>query len=156
YFQQGAERARARAGEIRQQLGLPRNYFFACTRFLPRKNIDGLLFAYAAYRARCRAPWGLVVAGSGMESLRLRDIERSLGLAGWRWPGFLQYDQLPLYYGLAGAFIHPGKAEPWGLVLNEAAASGLPLLVSHTVGAGYELLRSGENGFHFDPFDTDS
>jgi glycosyltransferase involved in cell wall biosynthesis len=156
HFEEGAERARKQASEIRNQLGLPQNYFFVCTRFLSRKNVDGLLFAYAAYRARYRAPWGLVIAGSGVELTRLREIERSLGLEGVIWLGFLQYDQLPLYYGLAAAFIHPAKSEPWGLVLNEAAASRLPLIVSDRVGAGYELLKQGENGFLFDPYDLNS
>ena len=45
-------------------------------------------------------------------------------------PGFVQYDQLPLYYGLAGAFVHASTVEQWGLVVNEALASALPVLVS--------------------------
>ncbi|NNJ84302.1 MAG: glycosyltransferase, partial [Gammaproteobacteria bacterium] len=57
----------------------------------------------------------------------------------------------PVFFGLASAFIHPALAEPWGLVVNEAAASGLPLLVAHPVGARYELLIEGENGLGFDP-----
>jgi len=141
---------------LRKQHSLPHNYLLACTRFLPRKNVDGLLIGYAAYRTKSRSPWGLIIAGSGPELPRLRVLERDLGLEGVIWPGFLQYDQLPFYYGLAGAFIHPAKAEAWGLVLNEAAASGLPLIVSNRVGAQYELLKQGENGFHFDPYDPDA
>ena len=52
---------------------------------------------------------------------------------------------------MASAFVHPARVEPWGLVVNEAAASGLPLLVARPVGARYELLAEGENGLAFDP-----
>jgi glycosyltransferase involved in cell wall biosynthesis len=154
YFSRGASEARAKAGPIRRQHRLPERYFFVCTRFLPRKNVDGLLRAYAAYRSKCREPWDLVIAGSGTQQPALRRLEENLGVKGVAWCGFIQYEQLPIYYGLASAFIHPATTEPWGLVVNEAAACGLPLLVSSTVGAGYELVVEGENGWLFDPLDT--
>lgn len=155
-FAAGARAARLAAGRLRGALRLPSRYFFACTRFLPRKNVDTLLHAYALYSERAGAgAWGLVVAGSGPEETALRALADGLGLRGVRWPGFVQYDELPVYYGLAGAFVHPAKAEAWGLVVNEAAASGLPLLVSHAVGAGPELVRHGDNGLLFDPSDRE-
>lgn len=68
--------------------------------------------------------------------------------------GFRQIEELPFFYGGAGAFIHPALSEPWGLVINEAMASGLPILSSKNVGAAEELVRDGINGFSFDPKDT--
>jgi 1,2-diacylglycerol 3-alpha-glucosyltransferase len=153
HFGLGAEKAHAEATELRRELRLPDRYFLCCTRLLARKNVDGLLKAYAAYRERCTGPWDLVIAGSGPELPKLRSIEASLRIEGVHWPGFVQYDWLPLYYGLASAFIHPAKSEAWGLVVNEAAASGLPLLVSERVGARYELVEHGSNGFLFPPED---
>jgi 1,2-diacylglycerol 3-alpha-glucosyltransferase len=155
HFAEGAARARAEAARWRAEFGLPERYFFACTRFLPRKNIDGLLRAYAAYRSSCLGagagpPWGLVIAGSGDEEIPLRALASELKLQGVHWAGFVQYDQLPRYFGLSEAFVHPAKAEPWGLVVNEAAASSLPLLIGRSIGAGYELVREGENGWRFD------
>lgn len=156
YFARETARVRAAAAAHRARYHLPERFFFACTRFLPRKNLDGLLQAYAAYRAQAAGSlWGLVIAGSGEDTDALHALERRLGLDGVIWPGFIQYEHLPVYFGLASAFIHPAKAEPWGLVVNEAAASGLPLLVSRPVGAGYELLRDGENGLAFDPWRVD-
>jgi len=156
YFRKGAEAARRDQAQIRARLGLPQRYFFACTRLIPRKNIDGLLKAYARYRAASAGEaWGLVIAGSGQEAEGLRLLERKLEVEGVGWPGFVQYDELPLYYGLASAFIHPALSEPWGLVVNEAMASGLPVLLSRTAGAQYELLVEGENGYAFDPADED-
>ncbi len=156
YFRKGAAAVRHDQAQIRARLSLPQSYFFACSRLIPRKNIDGLLKAYAKYRAAFAGEsWGLVIAGSGQEDERLRLLQRELGLDSVVWPGFVQYDALPFYYGLASAFVHPALSEPWGLVVNEAIASGLPVLVSRTVGAQYELLAEGENGYAFDPADED-
>jgi hypothetical protein len=70
-------------------------------------------------------------------------------------PGFKQYDELPVYYGLAGAFIHASTVEQWGLVVNEAMASGLPVLVSNRCGCAADLVREGVNGFTFDPYNVE-
>lgn len=130
-------------------------YFFANTRFLERKGIDALLRAYALYRSRTAAttvPWQLVISGSGEMEGPWKRLASSLGLSGVvHWPGFLQYEALPAAYQAAGAFVHPARSEPWGLVVNEAAAAGVPLLLGRKVGAACELLREGVNGYAFDP-----
>jgi glycosyltransferase involved in cell wall biosynthesis len=66
-------------------------------------------------------------------------------------PGFRQIGELPSFYAGAGAFVHPALEEPWGLVINEAMASGLPVLSSRNVGAAEELVVEGKTGFLFDP-----
>jgi glycosyltransferase involved in cell wall biosynthesis len=68
--------------------------------------------------------------------------------------GFRQYDELPAYYGLASAFVHASTTEQWGLVVNEAMASGLPVLVSEHCGCAPDLVENGVNGFTFDPYDV--
>lgn len=152
HFARGAERARQDVRQSRAGARLPEHYFLASSRFIARKNIDGLLRAYGRYRQGAGAgAWSLVILGSGEEAEPLQRLERELQLEGVIWPGFVQYDALPTYYALASAFIHPALSEPWGLVVNEAAASGLPLLVSHAVGAASELLTHEENGYGFDP-----
>jgi glycosyltransferase involved in cell wall biosynthesis len=52
--------------------------------------------------------------------------------------------------------VHPALEEPWGLVINEAMASGLPVLSSRNVGAAEELVVDVETGFLFDPGDVNS
>ncbi len=157
YFRRGCALVRHDAQARRAAAGLPETYFFACTRFIARKNVDLLLRGYARYRARAggETAWGLVIAGGGEEESRLKALARALGLDGVIWPGFVQYDELPLYYGLASAFVHAAITEPWGLVVNEAIASSLPVLVSRSVGAAGELVAPGVNGLLFDPADAD-
>jgi glycosyltransferase involved in cell wall biosynthesis len=71
-------------------------------------------------------------------------------------PGFRQIGELRAFYAGAGAFVHPALEEPWGLVINEAMASGLPVLSSQNVGAAEELVVEGKTGFLFDPRDVNS
>lgn len=66
-------------------------------------------------------------------------------------PGFRQIDELPRFYAGAECFIHASTTEQWGLVVNEAMASGLPVLVSKRCGCAMDLVHPGVNGFTFDP-----
>lgn len=70
-------------------------------------------------------------------------------------PGFRQIDELPRFYAHAGAFVHASTTEQWGLVVNEAMASGLPVIVSNRCGCAPDLVEEGVNGFTFDPSQVD-
>ena len=156
HFFDGAQTAREAEPAMRARLALPQKFFLACTRFLPRKNLSLLLRAFATLKERTGAAvWDLVIVGDGPERPQLEREVSALALSGSvRFPGFLQYDELPVYYGLAGAFIHPSISEPWGLVVNEAMAAGLPVLVSKRCGCARDLIDEGRNGYSFDPRDA--
>lgn len=152
YFRAGADQARAEGEALRSRLRLPARYVLTSSRFVRVKNIDGLLKGYARYRAVSPEPRDLVICGDGEERDYLHRLARLLGIAGSvHWPGFVQYPELPNYYALADAFILASTTEPWGLVVNEAMASGLPVLVSDRCGCSADLVREGENGFTFAP-----
>ena len=146
FFRDGAERARGRGGLGRS--------FLSVNRFTERKNVGVLVEAYGRYRAgaegRGEAPWPLVLVGDG--PLRPA-LERAAG-PGVAFAGFQQVEALPAFYGAAGAYVHPALVDQWGLVVNEAMASGLPVLVSGGAGCAEDLVREGENGFRFDPADA--
>ena len=124
--------------------------FLSVNRFTERKNVGLLVEAYRRYRTTAEAPWPLVLVGDG--PLRPA-LERAAG-KGVLFAGFEQVDALPAYYGAAGAYVHPARTDQWGLVVNEAMASGLPVLVSSGAGCALDLVREGENGFTFDPDDA--
>jgi 1,2-diacylglycerol 3-alpha-glucosyltransferase len=172
YFAAKTAEARSQKSEIRSRHGLPENYFLASARFVEKKNLSRLIEAYARYRAMAEQPeagnqksevgnrkseiWKLVLLGDGplretlnaqLSTLNIRDHVLL--------PGFKQYDELPAYFGLAGAFVHTSTTEQWGLVVNEAMASGLPMLVSSRCGCAADLVQEGVNGFNFDPFNTE-
>src|SRR5438034_1770973 len=52
YFRQKAEEIRSRMWEVRHKCGPPENYFLASARFIPKKNLERLIGAYAEYRHR--------------------------------------------------------------------------------------------------------
>jgi glycosyltransferase involved in cell wall biosynthesis len=163
YFDNGAGRARANATALRQQHGLPERYFLTAARFIEKKNLPRLIQAFADFlgamdeQAQASGLWHLVVLGDGALRGELEQRVAALKL-GTRvlMPGFKQYPELPLYYGLAQAFILASTTEPWGLVVNEAMASGLPVLVSERCGCARDLVQAGENGYTFDPRDVNT
>lgn len=135
-----------------------RNYFLASSRFIPKKNLQRLLEAFAAY-SRLAKPqgWELVLLGDGDLRPELERQRIRLGLESVvHMPGFMQYGDLPDYYAWAGAFIHASTTEQWGLVINEAMASGMPVLVSERCGCAPDLVENTRNGFTFDPYDVDA
>jgi glycosyltransferase involved in cell wall biosynthesis len=140
--------------EIRNKRGLPENYFLASARFIEKKNLPTLIESYAEYRRRseiaAKVPWDLVLLGDGPLRETLKSKLSTLNLNEHvHLPGFEPYDELPVYYALANAFVHASTTEQWGLVVNEAIASGLPVIVSDRCGCVPELMQG--NGFTFDP-----
>lgn len=158
YFARKAAEIQNSELEIRKKYGLPENYFLASARFIQKKNLVRLIRAYARYRemtfdglqTKDNRPWDLVLLGDGPLRETLNTQLSTLNLHGYvHLPGFKQYDELPVYYGLASAFVHASTTEQWGLVVNEAVASGLPVIVSNRCGCVPELVK--DNGFAFDP-----
>jgi 1,2-diacylglycerol 3-alpha-glucosyltransferase len=163
YFARNANEARTHSSELRKKFALPENYFLASARFVEKKNLPNLIRAYALYRARAEKSnrpkseiWDLVLLGDGHLKPELLQLISSLAMQeSVHLPGFKQYGDLPAYYALAKVFIHPSSVEQWGLVVNEAMASGLPILVSNRCGCSCDLVQEGVNGFAFDPFDAE-
>jgi glycosyltransferase involved in cell wall biosynthesis len=149
YFSQAAEAVRANAQRLRAEAGLPERYVLASARFIPIKNLLGLIEAFGRFRRlRPASQTHLVILGDGPERVALEAKCAELGLdRAILMPGFKQYDRLPTYYSLADGFIHISSNEPWGLVVNEAMAAGLPVIVSKACGCAANLVEDGENGY---------
>jgi glycosyltransferase involved in cell wall biosynthesis len=163
YFQRKSAEARSQKSEIRSKLGLPETFFLASARFVEKKNLFRLVQAYGRYRALAEKSgtekakiWPLVLLGDGELKTEIKKTISELGLETFvHLSGFKQYDELPAYFGLASAFVHASTTEQWGLVVNEAMASGLPVLVSNRCGCAADLVLPGVNGFQFDPNNVD-
>jgi len=69
--------------------------------------------------------------------------------------GFVQPDDLPNYVNSSRLLLFPTLKDPWGLVANEALASGVPVLISSVAGAAEELVIDGFNGFVLDNYNVD-
>jgi glycosyltransferase involved in cell wall biosynthesis len=147
-----AETARARQlPESRLTYGLPEQYFLYVGRLAPEKNVGVLLRAFARYRSM-GGTWPLVLVGDGPErgALELQCHDSGLG-SQVTFAGLRTTRETIFFYSFAGCFVLPSSREPWGLVVNEAMASGLPVIVSNRCGCAEDLVQPGRNGYLFDP-----
>lgn len=133
-----------------------RPYFLVVSRLIPKKNLLFVIDVYARYYQTVRnGAWDLVICGDGDLYPEIEQKIKNLGLKNHiRLPGFLQQDELLPYFAHARCFIHASLQEQWGLVVNEAMAAGLPVLVSNRCGCFDDLIIEGVNGFGFDPTDN--
>ncbi|HEY8527405.1 MAG TPA: glycosyltransferase family 4 protein [Acidimicrobiales bacterium] len=127
---------------------LPPEAFLYVGRLAPEKAIDVLAAAYQAYRRRVADPWPLIVSGTGPE------VHRVAGLEGVELLGFVQPSQLPEVMARAGCLVLPSRFEPWGVVVHEAAAAGLPIICTWVCGASTRLVLDGYNGVVISPDDA--
>ncbi|MGC1396749.1 MAG: glycosyltransferase family 4 protein [Coleofasciculaceae cyanobacterium] len=128
-------------------------YFLAINRFIPKKNLLGLLSSYAIYHQIVGSDaWDLVICGDGILRPQIEQKIAELDLKDVvHLPGFLQQNELLPYLAHAKCFLHASIQEQWGLVVNEAMAAGLPVIISNRCGCFEDLIIEGVNGFGFDP-----
>jgi glycosyltransferase involved in cell wall biosynthesis len=153
-FGERADRLAGRRPELRAELGAGPDdvVVLSVARLAPEKGLDTLVHAVAeAGDPRLL----LVLAGDGPERERLEDLARVRGvrlvLAGDR-----EWERIVEVYAAADVFALLSEREPWAVVVNEAAACGLPLLLSDRVGAAHDLLVDGENGMLVAAGDVDA
>ena len=168
YFARRTDEVRSKSSEFRGQYGLPEHYFLSLGRLVAKKNLDTVIRAYHQFLAASKIKQThLVMVGSGEQEPKLRALCTDLHLPiydhvrqalwaqnaprstlvmespGVHFYGFRQIDQNPVFYALADAFVLASLYEEWGLVVNEAMASGLPVVVSETAGCAEDLLEMG-------------
>lgn len=153
-FARGAEAAR-RDPKCRERLGLPPQYFLYVGRFVKSKGIYDLLNAYAKLPEKIRSTAGLVLVGHGEERNELMHRGRELGAGRVMFPGFVQRDDLPAYYANAMTLVFPSHSDPWGLVVNEAMACGIPVIATDAPGCTADLVCDGVNGYVVGTGDAD-
>lgn len=110
--------------------GRPTCTFLYAGRLDPEKGLDTLLEAFR------EVPGELVLVGRGSDEERLRRLAGE----GVRFEAAKDRDELVASYRDADVFVLPSRSEPWGMVLNEAAAAGLPLVATEEAGAAHDLI----------------
>ena len=154
YFEIGSDAARKNRDKLRRKLDLPQRYVLASGRMIKKKGFPQLVGAFSLALRRKDVGHALMILGDGPERPTIETVVADANLRGRvLLPGFKSYDLLPAYYALADGFVHVAFSEQWGLVVNEAAAAGLPLIVSEHCGVGAALVESGRNGRLINPND---
>ncbi|MBE6529777.1 MAG: glycosyltransferase family 4 protein [Ruminococcaceae bacterium] len=129
---------------LRKNLGLPQGKLcIAVGRYIPLKRYDVLLNLWKQMPPDVH----LLLIGGGPEKERYQAILAESGLQNVILEDFHPFGELMEYYRAADLFLHPTSYDVWGLVVNEAMANGLPVVVSDTCVAGLELIQNGKNGY---------
>jgi len=150
-FAAAAAVARQKAFGRRAELGLPARYFLYVGRLVPEKGVFDLLAAYAKLGEQIREHIGLVYVGDGVSRRQLEERAASISPGMIRFAGFVQRNSLAMYYALAEMLILPTYSDTWGLVVNEAMACGLPVLVTRVAGCAADLVAQDSNGLLISP-----
>lgn len=112
-------------------------------RYIPAKGLDLLFKAWIEICNEHKHDWTLICVGTG-ELFDSRPIHQRI-----EHRGFLQPDELLSLLNEVGVFVLPSRFEPWGVVVHEMAAAGMPMVVSSAVGSITEFLEDGVNGYVF-------
>jgi 1,2-diacylglycerol 3-alpha-glucosyltransferase len=166
YLEGEAAAVRASSLEFRSRYGLPNDFFLTVARLVPKKNIGTLINAYSQYCDQVpENAFELVIVGEGELASTLRAQCASLGhpirdvslrhfAAESAAPepieisdkptihfyGSRKINEIPIFFALARAFVLPSIEEEWGLVVNEAMASGCPVILSERAGCAPDLV----------------
>jgi glycosyltransferase involved in cell wall biosynthesis len=134
----------AERAAFRERLGVPAGarVVLGLAKFNGREAPWDLLRAFS--RLGDRDLW-LVLAGDGPDRAALESQAGRLERV--RFPGYVPYTDLPALYAASDLFVHPAREERWGVSVQEALACGLPVVASSRVGAGYDLIEVGVNGY---------
>lgn len=133
---------------LKKELGLEnfKQIALSILRFEDRENPTEFLAAAELLKTKIPS-LGFVLIGDGTQRKKVEKFISSKNLSNVVLPGYLKLSELSKYYALADVFIHPAKEECWGLSVNEAMASQVPVIVSTGLGCRFDLLPSEEFGF---------
>ena len=154
-FATRAEQVKREPNAFRERLGLPQRFILFVGRLVAEKGVFDLLQAYAKLGSNLRSEVGLVFAGDGVSREELAQQAKRISPGTVCFPGFAQREDLAGLYALAEALVLPTHSDPWGLVVNEAMACRLPIIVSSVAGCSSDLVEDGWNGYVVPPRDSE-
>ncbi|HZR56188.1 MAG TPA: glycosyltransferase family 4 protein [Terriglobales bacterium] len=154
FFTERADMVRADSAPHRLRHALPDHFALFVGRLVREKGVFDLLRAYSQLTPKIREELSLVLVGDGEAHSELKRRAAEIYPGRIDFAGFLQREQLVNYYALADMFIMPTHSDPWGLVVNEAMACGLPVICSNIAGCVADLVEDGRNGLIFPAGDS--
>lgn len=124
----------AEVAAFRARRGLPEQFILHLGTLEPRKNLTTLVRAYARLRRMTARPPALVLAGGrGWLDEEIFRLVGELGLGeSVHFPGYVEWEEQPLWYNAAAVFAYPSLYEGFGLPPLEALACGTPVVAART------------------------
>jgi glycosyltransferase involved in cell wall biosynthesis len=149
FFVKESDKCKKKKNKIKKNLKIGNDYVVLFVgRLIEVKNLFILLQGFNEAKRKFKNI-SLLIVGDGplMKSLvRYTENEK---IEDVHFSGYVAPEELPCYYAISDIFVLPSYSERWGAVVNEAMASGLPIVLSDKVGSGGNLLEEGKNGFCF-------
>lgn len=115
--------------------------FLYVGRYVASKGVSDLYEAFVRLSAETRHDWRLLMVGAGPMQQQMPAHPAVT------FRDFVQPEELPQLAAQGGCFVLPSRNEPWGVVMHEFAAAGLPVLASDACGSATAFLRDGYNGY---------
>lgn len=120
----------------------PKHFLFM-GRLEKEKGVDILLKAWS--NLQNEIDWKLIVVGEGSLKIDFKKLKNVNFL------GYKNHEEIQSQIKKSGCFLLPSIFEPWGVVVHEMSAAGLPLILSDKVGSRFHFLHNNKNGFLFNP-----
>lgn len=122
---------------------------------IERKGVHQLIAAYKQVLAKSSGPVGLIVLGFGPLADEIERMKQSDNLHHLYLEGFIEQDVYPKYLAVADVMVLPSLYDPNPLVVFEALAAGLPMVLSNRAGNAADFIEGGRNGYVVDPEDVE-
>jgi glycosyltransferase involved in cell wall biosynthesis len=148
YFAELANAARAEPEYAAWRSQFPPRLILYVGQMVERK---GVLDLVEAFRLAGRKDLGLMLLGSGSKSEEYR--QQAHDLENVHWFGYVQSPEMGRFLAAADILAMPSYLEPWGLVVNEAMAAGVPVVSTTCSGATIDLVSDGVTGHSFEAGD---
>ena len=123
-------------------------------RLVPIKNLETLLNCWKTIE-NSNPEYRLIIIGDGPEQKKLSKVKNDLQLKNVQFLGNQTRRTIAKKLSESEAFILPSYLEGWAMVVNEAMAAGLPVILSEKINAGHTLLKNSINGYSFDPYNPE-
>lgn len=132
---------------LKTELGLTGPVAFYCGQFIARKGLDTLIEAVDMIDPKLN--FSLLALGGGPLQDQLQNSFKTSTKRKLSIPGFVQPSDIYKYYAISDVFILPAHIDTWGMVVNEAMAAGVPVIVSTGAGAHADMVQDGQSGMVF-------
>jgi glycosyltransferase involved in cell wall biosynthesis len=150
FFTVESNKYRDKKNELKKELGIKSKCIVLYVgRLTEEKNLFTLLRAFKEIKNGYDNVT-LLIIGEGELRNDLESFTLKKEIDNVRFEGFIENKELPRYYAIADVFVLPSRDETWGVVVTEAMACALPLILSDKVGCRGDLLKVGRNGYCFE------
>jgi phosphatidylinositol alpha-1,6-mannosyltransferase len=137
-----------RRDEKRSELKVEQKVVFLTScQLIYRKGVDFLISSYMQVSELFPGKTALWILGDGPEKTNLQNLSENCRDGEITFMGHQHQVELPSIFRSADVFVFPTRHDGWGVVVNEAVASGLPIIATNEAGATYDLVIENENGY---------